>query len=86
MNPITPFYAAQVANRVLAAKGVAKTVTPQMMYSYARNERIATVKVDGTKKVFFDGDAFKTWLDAYVAGTGQSGKVADLDKLAEQYM
>jgi hypothetical protein len=85
MNPITPFAAAKVANAVLKAKGQERTITPQMMYSYARNNRIATIVVDGTKKIFFDGDAFKKWLDAYVSNTAGTGKVY-YDELAKQYM
>jgi hypothetical protein len=85
MEPITPFYAAKVANVVLAANGQERIVTPQMMYSYAKNHRIQTVEVPGNKKVHFDGDAFKAWLDGYVAGTGTVGK-KDVEKLAAQYM
>jgi hypothetical protein len=85
MNPITPFAAARVANVVLKAAGQERTVTPQMLYSYARNKRITTVKVDGTDKIFFDGNAFKKWLDAYVQNKSGTGKV-DYDELAKQYM
>jgi hypothetical protein len=85
MEPITPFYAAKVANVVLAAAGQERIVTPQMMYSYAKNGRIKTVSVEGTKKVHFDADAFKIWLDAYVAGKTSTGK-KDVNALAAQYM
>jgi hypothetical protein len=85
MEPITPFYAAKVANIVLQATGKDNVITPQMMYSYAKNRRIATVEVEGSKKVHFDGDAFKAWLDGYVSGTGSTGK-RDVEKLAAQYM
>lgn len=87
-SPLTPYYAAMLANRVLEVKGVDKKVTPQMMYSYAKksNGPIATVTVEGDKKVYFDGDSFKTWLDAYVSGKVASGRTVNIEALAEQYM
>lgn len=85
LSPLTPYAAAKVANVVLANKGMDKTITPQMMYSYAKNDRIETVEVPGTKKVHFDGDAFKAWLESYIAGNAASGRT-DFDKLATQYM
>jgi hypothetical protein len=85
MSPITPYAAAKVANTVLAAKGEERVITPQMMYSYAKSNRIATVVVPGEKKVYFDGNAFKTWLTGYVLNTTGSGR-QDYNKLAAEYM
>jgi hypothetical protein len=79
---LTPYAAAQVTNKVLAAAGIEKTITPQMMYGYAKKGTIATV--EGTKKVTFDGNAFKIWLDSYVKGGAPTGK-QDFDKLAEAF-
>jgi hypothetical protein len=85
LPPITPYAAAQITNRVLKAKGVDKEITPQMMYSYAKKNSIQTVTVAGSKKVHFDGDAFKTWLTAYVNGGSVTTGRADYDKLAKQF-
>jgi hypothetical protein len=85
LSPITPYAAAKVANTVLAAKGEERVITPQMMYSYAKNDRIATVDVPGTNKVHFDGNAFKTWLTGYINNTTSTGR-QDYNKLAAQYM
>jgi len=84
-SPLTPYAAAKVANIVLAAKGVEKTVTPQMLYSYAENERIQTVTVEGDKRTYFDGQAFKTWLDQYVEG-GAPGSRVNFEQLASEYL
>jgi hypothetical protein len=84
-SPLTPYAAAKVTNIVLATKGVEKTVTPQMFYSYAKNERIQTVTVEGDKRTYFDGQAFKTWLDQYVEG-GAPGSKISFQVLAEQYL
>lgn len=85
LSPITPYAAAKVANTVLAAKGEERVITPQMMYSYAKNGRIDTVEVAGTKKVHFSGNAFKSWLTDYVNNTTSTGR-QDYNKLAAQYM
>jgi hypothetical protein len=86
MDAITPYAAAKVVNIVLASKGQDRVVTPQMMYSYAKNKRIATVTIAGDKKVYFDGDSFKQWLDAYVAGKNVAGGKVNFETLAAQYM
>ena len=59
-------------------------ITPQMMYSYAKN-RIETVEVEGSKKIYFVGESFKAWLTDYVNNTTSSGR-QDYNKLAAQYM
>jgi hypothetical protein len=84
--PITPYAAHKIVNIVLASKGQDKVVTPQMMYSYAANNRIKTIEVPGNKKVHFDGNAFKEWLDAYVAGGNVAGGKVNFENLAAQYM
>jgi hypothetical protein len=86
MEPITPYAAAKVVNIVLASKGQDRIVTPQMMYSYAKNKRIATISIVGDKKVYFDGDAFKIWLDSYVSGKNVAGGKVNFETLASQYM
>jgi hypothetical protein len=83
--PLTPYAAFKVTNRVLEAQGIDKTVSSQMLYGYAKTQRIATVRVEGSKKVYFDGNAFKAWLDAYIAGGAESGKV-NLDALVAEYL
>ena len=55
--PITPYVAARVATEVLG-----REVKEQTMFSLARRRRIATVKVSGSSKLFFDGNAFANWL------------------------
>jgi hypothetical protein len=85
MATITPYAAAQVTNRVLEAKGINRTITPQMMYGYAKSGRINTVKVEGDKKVYFDVEAFKSWLDQYLKG-GAGNARQDYDELAKQFM
>jgi hypothetical protein len=85
MENLTPYAAAQVANRVFAAKDQNRKVTPQMMYGYAKNGTIASnYKTRAEKeKVYFDGDAFKAWLDK--PASQQAGRV-DFDELAKQFM
>ena len=87
MPNLTPYYAAKVVEAVLKAKGIEGTTpTPQMMYSYAKKGTIKTV--EGTKKVMFDGKAFKAWLDEYVkkAESGMGAGKVDIEVLADQFM
>lgn len=90
MNALTPYEAAKVANIVLQAKlgeDNFKEVTPQSMYTKAKNGTIESnyETRDEGEKVFFDGDAFKAWLDKRVEGTNVSER-KDYAKLAEQYL
>jgi len=85
LAPITPFYAAKVANIRLASEGVDKVVTPQMLYTYHKKGTIASASVEGSDKKYFDGDAFKTWLDSYVSG-GATSTRTNVEALALQYM
>jgi hypothetical protein len=86
---ITPFTAAKVASMVLAQEGIDVEVRPQMMYSYAKKGLIASnynERVDG-EKVYFNGDAFKAWLDKYVdnARNGITGSKVDYELLAQEF-
>lgn len=84
--PLTPYAAAKVVNIVLASKNVDKLVTPQMMYSYAKNKRIATI-IGSDKKIYFDGDAFKIWMDSYIESIMTNGsRRNDYENIASQYM
>jgi len=86
MQNLTPYAAAQVANKVFELKGLNASITPQMMYGYARNQRIETVP--DSKPVQFVGDAFKEWLDQYVKKieTGETTTRTDFDKLAAEFV
>jgi hypothetical protein len=91
---LTPFAAA----KVVTAKGRQAGMTnpdgstfelaPQTMYGLAKRNVIATTSMPGSKKIFFDGEAFETWLKAYFSGrTGSTaGGRQDYDRLAEQYL
>lgn len=83
---LTPFAAAKVVNKVLEIKGIEHSVTPQMMYGYARSNRIETVP--NSKPILFVGNAFKTWLDEYIrkVEAGESTRRIDYDKLADSYL
>jgi hypothetical protein len=84
-EPITPYFAARVATQVLGYK-----VTESSMYGIAKRDGILTVdghgpaKADGTYKTYFDGLAFKAWLDQRASNPGTSGKV-DIDALTAKY-
>lgn len=84
--PITPYAAAKVINIVLASQQIDKIVTPQMMYSYAKNKRIESFKASD-KKIYFVGEAFKNFLDEYVESIKNNGsRRNDYDNIAAQYM
>jgi hypothetical protein len=64
-----------------------------MFYGYSKKGLIASScdthgirshKDGRCKNVFFDGNAFKHWLDQYIAGGSTSTKV-DLDALVNEY-
>jgi len=84
-EPITPYFAARVATQILGYK-----VTESSMYGIAKRDGILTVeghgpaKADGTHKTYFDGEAFKAWLDQRASNPGASGKV-DVEALAAKY-
>lgn len=87
---LTPFAAAKVTNIVLQAEGLDKVVTPQMLYTYAKKNLIASnywTRADG-EKIDFVGDAFKAWLDKYVTKlkSGEGNTRTDYAALAQQYM
>jgi hypothetical protein len=90
MDRITPFAAAKVTNLVLKANGITDTeVRPQMLYAYAKNARIASNYGNrGSEKVYFEGEAFKTWLDKYVirVQNGESTSGTDYEAIAAEYM
>jgi hypothetical protein len=86
-SDITPFYAHQVVNFRLEAEGIDKTVTPQMMYSYAKKGLIDSNYATRSKgeKIYFNGEAFKNWLAKYVKNDQVAGSV-DIETLAAQYI
>lgn len=84
--PITPYAAAKVVNIKLARLGLEKIVTPQMMYSYAKNKRIETTTLAGDKKVYFDGDSFASWMSSYISATQSGSASTSYESLADQYM
>ena len=86
ISDLTPYAAFKVTNLVLAAEGLDKVITPQMLYSYAQKELIATVP--GSKPILFQGEAFKEWLDKYVSRVrnGDANARVDYEALAEQFM
>jgi hypothetical protein len=86
ISDLTPYAAFKVTNLVLAAEGLDKVITPQMLYSYAQKELIATVP--GSKPILFEGEAFKEWLDKYVSRVrnGDANARVDYEALAEQFM
>jgi len=87
LGPLTPYAAWKVAEAVLTARSLdSSKLAPQRFYGMAKKGQIATVQLAGDKKVYFDGEAFKTWLTAYMTGTAQVGGRQNYDKLAEQYM
>jgi hypothetical protein len=81
---ITPYYAAKVANVRLAAEGSERKVTPQMMYTYAKKNTIATIE-DAKGKKFFVGADFKAWLDKYCSGV-ETGTRVDIEELAGHFL
>ena len=85
--PLTPYAAAKIVNIALASNNIEKTITPQMMYTYAKKQYIATTTIDGDKKVYFDGDSFAEFLAKYIASLkNNSSRRNDYEKIAEQYM
>ncbi len=84
---LTPYAAAKIVNIALAANEIDKTITPQMMYTYAKKQYIKTVKVENDNKVYFDGEAFKLFLQKYIANLKNNvSNRHDYDELAKQYM
>jgi hypothetical protein len=59
---VTPYAAAKVINKLLADKGIEKTLPPQMFYNYAKKGYLGTLE-DG--KVSLENLA--TWADKYIA-------------------
>jgi hypothetical protein len=90
---LTPYAAAEIANRVLGVKEGDKPRTSQTFYSYARNGSIASNykqwDADGAKKsgykVELDGKAFMQWLNDSAAGKIKGRSRSDYDKLAAEF-
>jgi hypothetical protein len=81
---LTPYAAAQVATRVLGTE-----IQPQTMYGLARRNAIETtegaLKGDGTHKILFVGNSFKTWLDEQLLNPGGGVGRTDYDALAAEF-
>jgi hypothetical protein len=84
--PLTPYAACKVTNIALEASGFDKVLKPQMFYTYAKKNMIATTTVAGDDKVYFDGDAFKSWLDKYLKNPNAGSARKDYSELAAQYI
>jgi hypothetical protein len=90
---VTPFAAAEIANRVLGVETGKTPRTPQMFYGYARNGSIAsnfkTWTADGGRKsgykVEFDGAAFMQYLQDQKAGKSTTASRHNYDELAAQF-
>lgn len=90
---VTPYAAAEVANRLLGVKEGEKERTSQTFYSYARNHSIKSNYdqwlADGSKKsgykVELDGVDFKRWLDDSAAGKIRGRSRNDYDRLADEF-
>jgi hypothetical protein len=87
--PITPFFAARVVNAKLVAEGIDKTVTPQMMYNYAKKNVIESNydSREEDEKIYFEGESFAKWLKRYVERiqNGTDGSTFDAEKALESY-
>jgi len=88
-QPITPFFAARVVNAKLVAEEIDKTVTPQMMYNYAKKNVVASnyyTRAEG-EKIYFEGEAFAKWLKRYVERiqNGEDSSSFDADAALQSY-
>jgi len=87
LAPLTPYAAAKIVNIALAANDIDKTITPQMMYTYAKKQYIKTTSVADDNKVYFDGEAFKEFLSKYIQSLrNNSSRRNDYENLAKDYM
>jgi hypothetical protein len=92
-SDVTPYAAAELANRLLGVKEGDKPRTSQTFYSYARNHSIESnydewVRDGGKKsgyKVELKGDAFMKWLQDTADGKISGRSRNDYDRLAEEF-
>jgi len=92
-SDVTPYAAAEIANRLLGVPEGTKPRTSQTFYSLARNHTIASNydewSAAGGKqsgyKVEFDGPAFHQWLVDSAAGKIRGRSRNDYDKLADEF-
>jgi hypothetical protein len=90
---VTPYAAAELANRILGVQEGDKPRTSQTFYSLARNGTIASNykqwDADGGRKsgykVEFEGGAFMEWLQATADGKIRGRSRNNYDKLAEEF-
>lgn len=84
---LTPYEAAKVLNILLEQSGSEKTVKPQQMYGYAKSGKISSNYKTRTEneKVLFEGEAIKTFMQAYLSGNLESGVRKDYNELAELF-
>ena len=79
-DDITPYFASMVASKVLGRK-----ITSNQFYGYAARNIISNYKNPNDRnKVYFDGNAFKVWLDAEAKSPRKGGKV-DITALTALY-
>jgi hypothetical protein len=90
---LTPYAAAELANRLLGVKEGDKPRTSQTFYSLARNGTVASNYKqwveDGARKsgykVEFEGAAFMQWLQDSAAGKIRGRSRNNYDRLAEEF-
>lgn len=79
MSAMTPYAAAKIVNARLAEEGIEKEIPPQMMYTYAKKNYVATEIVDGKIRVTKEG--LDVWLLGYVNKLlGKSVTVEETDE------
>jgi hypothetical protein len=93
---VTPYNAHLIVNAMLRERdgADAQTLAPQIFYGYAQRGLIESnykeFKAVGGKGnaqkivVKFDGESFKSWLDAYLRGEKRSGKT-DIASLVSKF-
>jgi hypothetical protein len=86
---VTPYRAAQILTARLHAAGrlpADEEVAPQTMYGNKTITRFGTPKREGGQGVYFEGDSFNEWLEAYMSGDApKTGGKVNVNALIAEY-
>lgn len=64
---LSPYAATQVVNKLLAEKGISKTLPPQMLYTYVREDKkYIKASKDESGKIKIAREDLMVWFDSYV--------------------
>jgi hypothetical protein len=71
----TPYQGHLLVNKLLSDEGIDKKIKPQMIYNYVRKGTIASVEIEGKKRV--TKQSIIDWTRKYIAKQNNTSSIFD---------